>query len=150
MTPHQIELVRTSFATLAPHAVPLAKSFYEELFRLDPALRALFKGDMEDQGKKLMQVLGVAVSALSRLEAIVPTLRSMGRRHAGYGVREYDFETVGTALLTVLRHRLGEAFDEATQDAWAAAYALLKREMRMGMVPGDTVPDDMATRPAGV
>ena len=48
--------------------------FYEHLFRLDPALRGLFKGDMQAQGKKLMQMIGAAVGMLDDVPKLMPVL----------------------------------------------------------------------------
>jgi hypothetical protein len=56
MTPEQIILVKSSWAKVVPIAPTAAKLFYGKLFDLDPALRPLFKSDMEEQGKKLMRM----------------------------------------------------------------------------------------------
>ena len=67
MTPEQQRLVRDGFSKVALNAGAAAPLFYERLFALDPALRPLFKGDMEAQGAKLMATIGVAVDSLDRL-----------------------------------------------------------------------------------
>jgi len=68
MTPEQVTLIRTSWRQITPVAATAAGLFYERLFALDPALRPLFAHtDMERQGKKLMQALGVVVAAADRL-----------------------------------------------------------------------------------
>ena len=62
---HQhIHLVQTSFEQVAPIADVAAALFYDRLFELDPSLRRLFHADMDEQGKKLMQMLTVAVRGL--------------------------------------------------------------------------------------
>ncbi len=58
MTPDQRRLVRDSFARVAPIAEQAAELFYGRLFELDPALKPLFKGDMKEQGRKLMAMIG--------------------------------------------------------------------------------------------
>ena len=63
MTPEAQSLVRASFAKVAPIAPAVAAMFYDRLFALYPALRPLFKGDMAEQGKKLMDMIGTAVGA---------------------------------------------------------------------------------------
>lgn len=74
MTPEQIALVRDSFAKVAPIAPAAASVFYDRLFVLDPALRPLFKGDMVEQGRKLMAMIGTAVANLDRLGDITPAI----------------------------------------------------------------------------
>jgi hypothetical protein len=71
-TPIQISLVQGSFAQLTPIADAAAAMFYRRLFELDPSLSRLFKGDMQQQGKKLMQMIGAAVRGLDDLAKLVP------------------------------------------------------------------------------
>ena len=123
MTPEVQRLVRESFAKMAPIAPAAAAMFYDRLFFLDPALRPFFKGDMAKQGRKLMSMIGVAVANLGKLDVIVPAVRDLGRRHAGYGVRQAHYDTVGTALVWALEQGLGDDFTPATRQAWSSAFA---------------------------
>jgi hemoglobin-like flavoprotein len=113
----------------------VARLFYFRLFQLDPALRPLFKSDLVQQGQKLMAMLGTLISGLSRPEQVAPVLRDLGRRHAGYGVQDRDYATVGTALLWTLERGLGAAFTAEMRDAWIAAYFLVSRTMIDGGKP---------------
>jgi hemoglobin-like flavoprotein len=125
MTPKQIELVQATWAQLAPVADAASKLFYYRLFTLDPSLKALFRGDMDAQGRKLMAMISFAVKGLNRVEALLPGLQALGQRHVGYGVRDEHYATVGEALLGTLREGLGEAFTAEVEQAWVSAYALL-------------------------
>ncbi len=130
MTPQQIHDVRTSFALVAPIADQAAALFYDHLFAADPALRTLFKSDLQHQGERLMTMIGAAVGLLDQPARLVPVLRALGERHAGYGVRPAHYDTVGTALLRTLRDGLGTAFTPAVEQAWRAMYGLVSREMQ--------------------
>ena len=132
MTPRQNELVQASFAQLTPSAETVAAMFYGRLFELNPKLERLFKGDREEQGRRLMQMIGVAVKGLNRINELIPLLRELGRRHTNYGVVEQDYETVGMALLWTLEHGLGEAFTAEVRDAWVAAYKFIVTAMQEG------------------
>ena len=57
MTPQQIDLVQSSFAKVAPIADAAAALFYGRLFELAPGVKPLFRGDMTEQGRKLMMTL---------------------------------------------------------------------------------------------
>ena len=130
MTPNEIVLIRDSLAAVEPIAGSAASLFYGRLFELDPAIERLFRRtDMAAQRKVLMQTLTVVVKSLDRLEQIVPAVQALGRRHAGYGVREEHYATVGAALLWTLRQGLGYAFTPAVRDAWATAYETLATVM---------------------
>lgn len=129
MTPKQIILIQTSFEQVLPIADTAAELFYGRLFELDPSLRPLFRGDMAEQGRKLMTTLKVVVNGLTRLEALVPAVQALGQRHAGYGVKDEHYQTVGAALLWTLKQGLGAAFTAETKDAWTAAYTILAEVM---------------------
>jgi len=130
MTPHQIALVRSSFAMLEPIADQAAALFYDNLFLADPSLRRLFRGDMKAQGAKLMQMIGAAVNLLDRPQQLDPVLQRLGRGHAGYGVTDAHYDTVGAALLRTLALGLGDEFSAEVRDAWAAMYAHVSTTMK--------------------
>jgi hemoglobin-like flavoprotein len=130
MNEQQIQLVQDSFEQVKPITNVAAELFYGRLFELDPALRPLFKGDMIEQKAKLMSTLAFAVAGLNQPEKLLPAVRQLGRRHAGYGVQNQHYQTVGSALLWTLGQGLGENFTPAVQEAWTAAYTLLASTMQ--------------------
>lgn len=130
MTPAQIALIRDSFAKVAPIAPQAAEIFYGRLFELDPSLRPLFKGDMKEQGRKLMAMIGTAVRHLDDLSAIAPAVQELGARHVSYGVKREHYATVGAALLSTLEAGLGEAFTPECRDAWATMYGTVANVMQ--------------------
>lgn len=129
MTPHQIELVQKSFAQVTPIASTAADLFYGRLFETAPEVRRMFPDDMRDQKRKLMMTLGVVVSALPQIDTLMPAVRALGQRHAGYGARAEHFAPVGAALLWTLEQGLGEAFTADVKAAWTVAYDILSRAM---------------------
>jgi hemoglobin-like flavoprotein len=133
VTPDQKTLVRESYALVIPIADAAAELLYNRLFELDPSLRALFHGDPGEQRRKLMQAVTVVVQSLDRLEAVMPAVLALGRRHAEYGVRPQDIDLGGEALLWALTQGLGPAFTPAVRDAWAAAYGVLGGALKTGM-----------------
>ncbi len=132
MTEHEIRLIEDSWAAVAPISGDAAALFYDRLFEIDPRVRSLFKGDMEQQGKKLMQMIGVAVAHLGRTEEIAPAVRALGQRHAGYGVQLQDYDTVGAALLWTLGKGLGAAFTPEVRAAWSKLYIHVAETMKAG------------------
>ena len=129
MNPTTIQQVQTSWQQVLPIAPQAAAIFYEQLFTLDPALRPLFRGDMQAQGAKLMQMIGAAVAQLNRLDALLPVLRGLGQRHAGYGVVPAHYATVGAALLATLALGLGPAFTPEVKTAWTEVYGVMAQVM---------------------
>ena len=130
MTPTEIGLIRDSWTAVEPIADTAARLFYGRLFELDPAIERLFRRtDMDAQRKNLTQTLTVVVKSLDRLDQILPAVEALGRRHAGYGVREGHYATVGAALLWTLEQGLGDAFTTDVRKAWTTAYGTLASVM---------------------
>ena len=130
MTPEELSLVQRSWRQVLPVAHTVAEMFYARLFTLDPSVQPLFKNDMREQRRKLMAIIGATVSELARLDRIVPAVQDLGRRHAGYGVRDEHYATVGTALLWALEQGLGDAFTSEVKSAWTSAYGILAKTMQ--------------------
>ena len=130
VTNTQKVLVQESFAAVMPIADDAAALFYRRLFELDPSLERMFKGDMTEQRRKLVQMLTAAVKGLDRLDQLVPVVEELGRRHVGYGVADAHYDTVGAALLWTLEKGLGNAFTPEVKDAWIAVYGLLAGTMK--------------------
>lgn len=129
MNSFDIALVQASFRQIAPIADQAAALFYTRLFELDPALRSLFRGDMQEQGRKLMAMLATAVDSLDRLETVVPAVRALGARHARYGVLEEHYASVGAALIWTLQKALGPEFSPGLRAAWIGTYTKLAQIM---------------------
>ena len=132
MTPMQVGLVQESWKRVVPIKDEAAQLFYGRLFELDPKLQDLFKGDMAEQRRKLMAMIGAAVGSLDRPDALLPILRELGRKHLGYGVTTQDYDTVGSALLWTLEQGLGAAFTADVRGAWAETYGLVATTMQSG------------------
>lgn len=130
MTPVQIQLIRETFALAARRSDLAALLFYKRLFELNPSLRPLFRTNIEEQGRKLMQMLSAAIHLLESPDALLPVLESLGRRHVGYGVRDEHYDTVGEALLWTLNAALGDFFTPAAREAWTSLYGLVAATMK--------------------
>lgn len=129
MTPEDIERVQSSFAKVAPIAETAAELFYGRLFEIAPEVKPLFRGDMKEQGRKLMTTLAVVVNGLKDLDAVLPAAKALAVKHVDYGVAAAHYAPVGEALVWTLEQGLGADFTEETRDAWLAAYGALSGVM---------------------
>jgi len=98
----QISLVQSTWSKLLPISKTAAELSYKQLLEIDPSAKPLFRGDMKAQGRKLMEIITAAVDGLNDLDTLVPAVEDLGRRHAGYGVLENHYGSVGWALLWTL------------------------------------------------
>ena len=129
MQAQQIQLVRASFAAVQLTVSQPGALFYDKLFTADPSLRNLFRGGIAQQGERLMSMIGSALNLLDRPATLLPVLRQLGARHAGYGVQESHYATVGGALIQTLEQGLGVAFTDEVRQAWVDLYAVISSTM---------------------
>ena len=130
MTPEQKDLVQSTWIPVNEISETAASLFYNKLFELDPSLRPLFKGDITEQGKKLMTMIGAAVRGLDDLGELTPVVKGLGKRHVGYNVKDEHYATVGEALIWTLGQGLGDKFTEEVKEAWTIVYTTLADLMK--------------------
>lgn len=129
MTPAQVSLVQESFKKVEPIASQAADLFYNRLFELAPDVRPMFPDDLSSQKEKLMGMIGTAVNNLHQVEAIIPAVQDLGRKHAGYGVTADHYKPVGEALIWTLEKGLGDEFTPEVKEAWVTTYSTLESVM---------------------
>lgn len=125
-----IQLVQTSWQKVIAIGPQAAALFYQNLFEADPTLKPLYKGDLQAQGKKLIEMITTAVNKLTELNVLVPVLQNLGKRHGGYGVQDSHYDTVGAALLKTLGQGLGNEFTQEVRAAWANVYGVMADVMK--------------------
>lgn len=130
MDSSQVALVQRSFEKAAGLGEAVAEIFYAELFAIDPSLRSMFKGDMKEQGRKLLTTLAFIVRGLHQPDQIVPAAQKLAVKHVDYGVTARHYTLVGNALLRTLKKGLGDDFTPELRAAWVAAYQVLADVMR--------------------
>lgn len=130
ITPRQIQLIQHSFTKVEPIAEQAASIFYNKLFEYEPSVRPLFKKGMDAQGRMLMMTLKVAVKSLNDLEALVPVLQQLARKHVSYGVRPEHYTPVGNALLHTLKTGLGPDWNPELRQAWVDVFRLMAQTMK--------------------
>lgn len=122
MTDAEVELVQRTLERAVKIAPHLTRTFYSELFAIDPTLRSMFKTDMIAQAEKLLIMLADVVDALGDADDLDAKVHDLAVRHASYGVQPQHYQPVGVALLRALRHELGAEFTPELRAVWARAY----------------------------
>lgn len=138
------QAIRRSWELVVPIADTAADLFYQRLFEIAPQYRALFKGDIAPQKRKLLSMLAFIVKSIDwpdetwredvdQEQDLFLIVLALGRRHSElYSVPDESYDDVGAALLWTLDYGLGEAFTPDVRDAWTRVYTLLAKTMKMG------------------
>ena len=119
MNSHEIHLIRKTFAEVERPTHVAALIFYRRLFTMAPALRPMFKTGVEEQSRKLMEMLSFAVSRLDAPEVLLPELEALGARH---GVR-----LLGIAATNLVAAGPADLFEAPTRQRQRALSEVLDR-----------------------
>lgn len=130
MTPQQLTLVKRTWKLLREvDPAVLGDVFYGRLFFNYPSLRPMFKGSMEVQYQKFVDMLSLIVARIDRPDTVAQEIGALARSHAGYGVQPSHYEDVKEALLWTLEQGLGNDWNDDVQRAWVACYDILTQAM---------------------
>lgn len=134
LSPDTIARVQRSIAQVQGDQITLAEAFYDILFRIAPASRALFPPDMTMQTERLAKALLAAVKAAAdgTPETVVPALQHWGVRHRlKYNVTDEMYVYVCHALVQAVR-QLTDPTDTRAASAWTEVYEWLAAVMIAG------------------
>jgi hemoglobin-like flavoprotein len=130
LTKKEIALIKKSWSLIMKiDAVVAGDIFYGKLFLENPELRKMFPGNMEDQYRKLFDMLDTIVARLEKIDELKGDIVDMAKRHEGYGVKPEHYNMVGVALLWTLQKGLGTEWTDEIKSAWINCYAILSGTM---------------------
>lgn len=132
MDPVTIGHLRDSVSLLPREDLGPVDEFYRRLFELAPETRPMFTRDITLQAKKFSDMLGWVIAHLENPEELCRQMRELGARHRSYGVKADQYAPVGSALIWMFQHSLGERFTSEMEDAWLEAYAFMSLEAERG------------------
>jgi nitric oxide dioxygenase len=89
----------------------------------------MFQDNMDEQYKKLMDMLSIIVARLDRLDMLTEDIIAMAHRHAGYGVKPEHYKMVGEALVWTLKQGFGRDWTAEMENAWLTCYHILAGTM---------------------
>ncbi|GIV40594.1 MAG: hypothetical protein KatS3mg033_2394 [Thermonema sp.] len=117
LTPEEKAAVKEVWVQLLVHKKEWGLRFYERLFALHPHMQYLFKGNMEHQGQKLVNVLTLIISKLDKIHNIREEVKALAERHKQYNVKPEYYLPFINLLLSVLAEAMGDKWTETTDQA---------------------------------
>lgn len=121
LSEQQIYLVQECYRQVEESPHEFAKHYYGKLFELEPRLQALFRNDLDIQGRKLIAMLEVAVNGVKDMGMLVPMLTQLtqlAHRHNDYNVKKSHFSLLNTALHHAFEQHLQQAYTDEHRQAW--------------------------------
>ena len=136
MSPGDVELVQSSYASLGDDKPAMAREFYRRLFEADRSAEALFTDGPDIMAEKFSAELAAIVEAISSFDQFAARVRELALRHVAYGVQTQHYHSVGVALIGALGAHLGPMWNVDVEAAWRRAYNLVA-ELMMAAAAAD-------------
>jgi hemoglobin-like flavoprotein len=133
LTANQKRLVKTSFESLEEYSDSVVQLFYGRLFEIAPQVRPLFRVDITNQSRKLLDMLTTIVSAIDNFEDLRPRLEELGFKHVAYGAKPEHYDALRVALLWAMGSALELEFDKDTKAAWGHLLEMVSSAMGAGV-----------------
>jgi len=144
MKPKQRMQLQLSYTQLSSATDEVAERFHRRLLRLDPTLR---RADLKAQGRKLLQLIGLAVRSFDDPQRVTVAAKSLGREYAAEGLTREHFDLMGEALLWTLEESLAGELGRDERKAWTRIYQDLTEWMKEGALEEATLDEDETPAP---
>lgn len=121
------DVLRETLETTLARDDTFPARFYERLFADHPSVRALFRRNSPGAQRKMFaQKLVAIVDHIEDPAWIEREVGALADVHRSYGVTDEMYPWVGEALVSTLREACGDAWSDAAESSWRAAYAALQ------------------------
>lgn len=117
-----VSTLSTSLQHILAREPHLPARFYDVLFRLHPALAAMF-GERKRQETMLARMLVALVDRYEDRPWVEEQLTTLGQRHKRLELTRDMYERFNTALLVTLEEAAGEEWTPAVERMWTDALA---------------------------
>ena len=127
MSEIDVSILRETLETTLAADDTFPAKFYERLFADHPSVRSLFRRNSPGaQNKMFAQKLVAIVDNLDDPAWLQRELRTLAEVHRAFGVTAKMYPWVGDALVATLRDACGDAWTDAAEASWRAAYRTLQ------------------------
>lgn len=133
ITKHEYNIIRESWVKAITRSNSLGAIFYGKLFAKYPHLKVLFKGNKDEQARKLTYVLTVIFTKLNKIDDIENEVSGLAKRHVRYGVKPSNFEAFGEVLMDTMAIVLEDDWTSECKRAWRKMYTIITTAMIKAM-----------------
>lgn len=123
-----IEIIKSTVPVLKEHGLDITTHFYKIMFANNPEVKGFFNMDKQasgEQPKALAMTVLAAAQNIDNLEALLPAVKKIGKRHVEVGILPEHYPIVGKNLLAAIKDILGDAATDEIMEAWGKAYGVI-------------------------
>ena len=123
-----IEIIKSTVPVLKEHGLDITTHFYKIMFANNPEVKGFFNMDKQASGEQptaLAMTVLAAAQNIDNLEALLPAVKKIGKRHVEVGILPEHYPIIGKNLLTAIKDVLGDAATDEIIEAWGKAYGVI-------------------------
>ena len=123
-----IDIIKSTVPVLKEHGLAITTHFYKRMFEHNPEVKAFFNMDNQvsgEQPKALAMTILAAAQNIDNLNALLPAIQKIGKRHVEVGIRPEHYPIVGSNLLLAIKEVLGDAATDEVITAWGKTYEVI-------------------------
>lgn len=123
-----IDIIKSTVPVLKEHGLAITTHFYKRMFENNPEVKAFFNMDNQvsgEQPKALAMTILAAAQNIDNLNALLPAIQKIGKRHVEVGIRPEHYPIVGSNLLLAIKEVLGDAATDEVITAWGKTYEVI-------------------------
>jgi nitric oxide dioxygenase len=128
ISPHTIDIVKSTAPVVAIHAEAITRRFYNLMFTGDPVTKAYFNPAHQqagDQQRALAGAICAYAANIDNLSALGTAVELIAQKHCSLGILPEHYPIVGKHLLVAIKDVLGDVASEEVLGAWGKAYDVL-------------------------
>ena len=123
-----IEIIKSTVPVLKTHGLDITTHFYKIMFENNPEIKSFFNMEKQASGEQptaLAMTVLAAAQNIDNLEALLPAVKKIGKRHVEVGILPEHYPIIGKNLLTAIKDVLRDAATDEIIDAWGKAYGVI-------------------------
>ena len=122
------DIIKSTVPVLKEHGLAITTHFYKRMFENNPEVKSFFNMDNQvsgEQPKALAMTILAAAQNIDNLNALLPAIQKIGKRHVEVGIRPEHYPIVGSNLLLAIKEVLGDAATDEVITAWGKTYEVI-------------------------
>lgn len=123
-----ISIMKSIVPVLQDKGVEITKNFYATMFENNPEVKPMFDMDKQKSGSQpvaLANAILASAKNIDNLEAIMPAVQSIGKRHVEVNVLPEHYPIVGKNLIIAIKNVLGDDATDEVIEAFEKTYEVL-------------------------
>ncbi len=125
-----ISIMKSIVPILQEKGTEITTNFYETMFKNNPEVKPMFDMSKQKSGEQplaLANAILASVKNIDNLDAIMPAVKSIAKKHVAVNVLPEQYPIVGKNLTIAIKNVLGDSATDEILEAFGKTYEVLSQ-----------------------